>query len=47
MFIPPVSMYRLCVFGKIPNVIGIINSFATGEMFRNVSNKRYKGKSLS
>jgi hypothetical protein len=32
---------------KIPNEISNINSFATGEMFRDVSNKRYKGKSIS
>ena len=32
---------------KIPNEISNINSFATGEMFRDVSNKRYKGNSIS
>ena len=34
-------------FEKIPNDDDNIDSFAIGEMFRDVSHKRYKGKSLS
>ncbi len=44
MFIPSVFYTFTCLL-KIPNAI--TNSFATVEMFRDVSHKRYKGKSIS